>query len=56
MWDFFKSPVNICFKNVKAEAVKKTKAPAKVEKAVTVADPPQNVRGKPEPLPQMQVC
>ncbi|TNM92538.1 hypothetical protein fugu_019550 [Takifugu bimaculatus] len=44
-------------KTVKAEAVKKTKVPAKVEKAVTVANPPRNVAPvKPEPVPQVQVC
>ncbi|TWW66760.1 G2/mitotic-specific cyclin-B1 [Takifugu flavidus] len=43
-------------KTVKAEAVKKTKVPAKVEKAVTVANPPRNVAPvKPEPVPQVQV-
>lgn len=45
-----------CFKAVKAEAVKKTKVPTKVEKAVTVANPPRNVAPvKPEPVPQVQV-
>lgn len=41
----------ICFKNVKTEATKKPKAPTKVEKLVTVVDPPQNVVSvKPEPV------
>lgn len=46
----------ICFKTVKAEAVKKTKVHTKVEKAVPVANPLQNVAPvKPEPVPQVQV-
>lgn len=50
-FSFFFLYKSICFKNVKTEATKKTKIPTKVEKVVTIVDPPQNVvLVKPEPV------